>query len=193
MARPTPNNPDDGLAAFNKVMNMETFSLIDDQHQLHLKTDLNLREIFKTRLVIVDSSQKPQDPLHQKIHECLQNFRYWRLSRQEVYDVEKADSPPRKPESRHRSTHQDSNCLAEWSARFVVALVASLLLVVPLVILTFQSNKKLQLVTVLISILVFSLVLSTSMKTANFQTVTAVAAYAAVVSVFVSGAPGTDM
>lgn len=172
---------------------MGTFSLIDDQHQSDLRTDLNLHEIFKTRLVRVDSPEKPQDPLQQMIHEWLRNFRYWRLSRQDVHDVEKADSPSRKPESRHGATHQDSGYLAEWSARFVVALVTSLFLVVPLVILAFQSNKKWQLVTVLISILVFSLAISTLMKTANFQTVAAAAAYAAVVSVFVSGGAGPDM
>jgi hypothetical protein len=184
-------NTDDGLAAFNQIMNMETFSLIDDQHQSDLRTDLSPYEIFKTRLVRVDSQRRPsQDPLQQKIHEYLRNFRYWRISRQNLRDVEKASSSSSNPGPRPRDTHQDSGYLADWVARFIIALVACLFLVVPLIILSFQTKKKSQLVTVLLSILVFSLVISALMKTANFQTVAAAAAYAAVVSVFVSGGPG---
>jgi len=52
-------------------MTMETFSLIDDQHQSDLRTDLTPHEIFKTRLVRVDCQSRPsQDPLQQEIHKA---------------------------------------------------------------------------------------------------------------------------
>jgi len=173
---------------------METFSLSDDQHQSDLRTDLSHYEIFKTRLVRVDCQRRPaQDPLRQEIHKHLRNFRFWRISRQKTRDVEKASLSSTTPGSRPKATHQDSSYLAEWFARFIVALVSSLFVVVPLIILSFQSKKKLQLVTVSISIVVFSLVTSALMKTANFQTMTAVAAYAAVISVFVSGGSGSSV
>jgi hypothetical protein len=170
---------------------METFSLLDDQHQSNLRTDLSLDAIFKTRLVRVDcQSRLFKDPLQEKIHKLLRNFRHWRISRQSTADIENPSSSTA-PASTLRATYQDNNYLAEWFARFIVALVAGLFLIIPLTILSFQSKKSSQLATISISIAFFSFVTSIIMKSANFQTMATVAAYAAVVSVFVSGRPST--
>ena len=45
---------DDALAMFNKLMTMETFSLLDDESQCYNRSDLNLHEIYQTKLLRAD-------------------------------------------------------------------------------------------------------------------------------------------
>jgi hypothetical protein len=50
---------DEALAAFNNIMTMETFSLLDDEQQASLRDDLSLYEAHKTRLLRVDLGTRP--------------------------------------------------------------------------------------------------------------------------------------
>lgn len=63
-------------------MNMETFSLLDDEKQSSLRDDLNLYEIFNTRLLRVDLGTRSRtDPFQRWLHRYLRAFQYRRLSR----------------------------------------------------------------------------------------------------------------
>src|SRR3954463_11773853 len=73
---------DEAIAAFNNIMTMETFSLIDDERQSSLRDDLNLYEVYKTRLLRVDLGTRSRtDSFQRWLHRYLRVFRYWRLRR----------------------------------------------------------------------------------------------------------------
>jgi hypothetical protein len=55
---------DKALTAFNNIMAVETFSLLDDKKQSSLRYDLNLYEIYNTRLLRVETRQKVQARLY---------------------------------------------------------------------------------------------------------------------------------
>jgi hypothetical protein len=84
---------DDALAAFNDIMTMETFSLLDDERQSRLRHDLTLHGIHKTRLLRVDLGTRARtDPFQRWLHKYLRAFRYWRLSRKAENDEERFGS-----------------------------------------------------------------------------------------------------
>lgn len=56
---------DEALAAFNSIMNMQTFSPLDEK-QSSLRDDLNLYEVYKTRLLRVDLGARSQTDLFQR-------------------------------------------------------------------------------------------------------------------------------
>jgi hypothetical protein len=84
-------------------------------------------------------------------------------------------------------SYQNTARVAEAATRFLAAALAGTFLVVPLIILSFQTSKGSHLVTVSVCIVVFSLLISLSSKASNYETMAASAAYAAVLAVFVSG------
>jgi hypothetical protein len=45
---------DGAVAAFNCIMTIEAFSLLNDERQTSLRDELSLYEIYKTRLLRVD-------------------------------------------------------------------------------------------------------------------------------------------
>jgi len=176
---------DDALVAFSTIMAMETFSLIDDERQSSERTDLHPYEIYKSRLVRVDLGPRSlQDPFQRHIHKCLRAFRYWSLSRKSTRDEEQVDEPNNN--SQHKWSYQNTIFLAEVITRFLVALAAGVFMVIPLVTVSYQESLKAHLVTISIWILVFSLLVSTTMKTSNQATIGVSATYAAILSVFVS-------
>src|SRR5216117_1579874 len=107
---------DEALTAFNNIMAMETFSLLDDEKQSNLRTDLTLHEIYKTRLVRVDlGARSRQDPFQRRLHKYLRAFRYWRLSKQPRSHCE--DHRPFA--TNNQWTYQDTVFIAEVIGRVV--------------------------------------------------------------------------
>jgi hypothetical protein len=70
--------------------------------------------------------------------------------------------------------------------RVLVAVAANVFIVVPLAILSSQSSKGTQLITISVWIVFFSFLVSIFFKASNQATVAVIAAYAAVLSVFIS-------
>jgi hypothetical protein len=170
-------------------MAMETCSMIDDERQSYLRTDLSLHEIYKTRLVRVDLGPRIlQDPFQRSLHKWFRLFRYWRLSAKPPPDNEQG---ARVHTSRDRATqkwsYQNTVQVADAVWRVLVALAANIFIVVPLAMLSHQSRKTTQLVTVAIWIVVFSFLVAGFFKASNQATIALIAAYAAVLSVFISG------
>jgi hypothetical protein len=177
---------DEALAAFNNIMAMETFSLLDDEKQSSLRHDLNLYEIYKTRLVRVDlGPRNRQDPFQRRLHRYLRAFRYWKLSKRWVNDGERVRSFSKS----HGWSYQDTQFVAEVTGRVIVALITAIFLVIPLAILSQLGNKGVQLAIVSIFIVLFSVLVSALLKTSNLETMVVSAAYAAVLSVFISNIP----
>jgi hypothetical protein len=70
--------------------------------------------------------------------------------------------------------------------RFIVAILTAAVMIVPLTISAYQNSKSAQLCTIGISVLIFALLVSFSMRTSNHETMAISSAYAAVLSVIVS-------
>jgi hypothetical protein len=168
-------------------MTMETFSLLDDEKQSSLRDDLTLQEIHKTRLLRVDLGTRARtDPFQRWLHKYLRAFRYWRLSRKIKYDGEGLGSIPKKS---HGWSYQNTILIAEIIGRVGTAALAALFLIAPLAILTYQSSKNIQLAIISVCIVVLSFLVSLFLKVSSFEMMAVAAAYAAVLSVFVSNVP----
>jgi hypothetical protein len=180
---------DDGLTGFNRIMAMEACSMIDDQQRLNLRTDFCLPEKYKTRLVRVDlGSRTLQDPFQRCLHKCLHWFRYRKLSRNlpTQTDMEVGAVPTHGNKVKNESSYQNTVAVADIVWRTLVALLANIFIVVSLAILSYQSNRGTQLVIVSVCVVVFSFLTSIFFKASNQATVAVIAAYAAVLSVFIS-------
>ncbi|KAI1178314.1 hypothetical protein F4777DRAFT_538215 [Nemania sp. FL0916] len=176
---------DEALAAFHNIMSMETVSLIDDEKQSSLRSDLTLHEIYKTRLLRVDlRTRSKTDPFQRQLHRHIRAFRYWKLSRKSHSNTE----AQRSPQGSHRWSYQDTVVIAEVIGRIFTALVAAFFLVLPLVLLSCYTTKSTQLITASIFILLFSFLIGVVLKISNLETMAVAAAYAAVIGTFVSNA-----
>lgn len=169
-------------------MAMETCSMIDD-YQCRIKTDFSLHEIYKTRLVRVDLGPRTlQDPFQRSIHKCFRWFRYWRLSTKSPADNEHGASVhTSRPRATQKWSYQNTVQVADAIWRVLVALTANIFIVIPLAMLSYQSRKTTQLITVAVWIVVFSFLVTGFFKVSNQATIALIAAYAAVLSVFISG------
>jgi hypothetical protein len=76
--------------------------------------------------------------------------------------------------------------LADITWRVLIALAANVFIVVPLAILSYQTIKRDQLITVSVWIIVFSFLAAILFKASNQATLAVIAGYAAVLSVFVT-------
>lgn len=180
---------DEALASFNNIMAMETVSLLDDGKQSSLRPDLTLHEIYKTRLVRVDLGTRfQQDPFQRRIHNCLRMYRYWRLSKRSQTHNEDTDSFAKD----HKWLYQDTAFIADVVGRIAVTVITGFFLVVPLSILSYESVRRIQLTVVSTFIIAFSFSVSILLKTSNTEMMVVSAAYAAVLSVFVSNIPTTQ-
>jgi hypothetical protein len=183
---------DDGLAGFNRIMAMETCSMIDDQRRFNLRTDFSLPEIYNTRLVRVDLGPRTlQDQFQRCLHKCLRWFRYWRFSKNLLTptDMEFGATPTHGNKTIYKSSYQNTTAIADIVWRVLVALLANIFIVAPLAILSYQSKRGIQLAIVSIWVVVFSFLTSVFFKASNQATVAVIAAYAAVLSVFISNSP----
>ncbi|CAI6271096.1 unnamed protein product [Periconia digitata] len=181
---------DEALQAFHNLMAMETFSLIDDEKQASLRDDLNLHEVYKTRLLRVDLGTRTRtDPFQRWLHRYLRAFRYWRLSKRSKNNTEGLGSPT---SNRHQWSYQNTILIADIVGRVTTAMLTAVFLVMPLAILSHQPSKDVQLIVVSVWILVLSFLVSLFLKVSSFEMMAISAAYAAVLSVFVSNVPAGD-
>ncbi|KAM3067052.1 hypothetical protein ACMFMG_011831 [Clarireedia jacksonii] len=170
---------DEALAAFNHIMAMETFSLLDDEKQSSTRTDLSLYEKYKTRLLRLDLiSRSRTDPFQRHIHKWLRSFRYWRLLKRSSGNIEALDSPTKG----HRWSYQNSVLIAEVLGRALTAIVMATFLLAPLIALSNPSLKSKQLAVISVCILVFSFLVAVALRISNLEMMAISAAYAAVLS-----------
>lgn len=167
-------------------MSMDTFSLLDDEKQFSLRDDLTLHEIYKTRLLRIDQgSRAHQDPFQRWLHKLLRSFRYWRLSKKCEGDKEKLGSHA----TNHKWSYQSTNVIASVFSRLVIAVTTAIFLIVPLALLSNDIPKGGQLAIISVCIVIFSCVVTIMLKASNLEMMIVTAAYAAILSVFVSNAP----
>lgn len=165
-------------------MAMERCSLLDDEKVASARTDLTLPEMYETRLLRLELPPRSRaDPVSHWIHRLLRDYRYWRLSRRCGASAVEAQGALGRADS---SSYQNSATISNILGRLISTLVTGLFLVVPLVVLRPDSIPTLQLVVVAVCILLFSFLVATMMKASNFEMMAVAAAYAAVLSVFVS-------
>ncbi|OAK95333.1 hypothetical protein IQ06DRAFT_258326 [Phaeosphaeriaceae sp. SRC1lsM3a] len=181
---------DEALVAFNNVMAMETFSLLDDEKQASLRDDLDLHEIYKTRLLRVDLGTRSRtDPFQRWLHRYLRAFRYWSLSRKSQDNTEGQGLHARNP---HRGSYQNTILIADILGRVTTALLTAVFLIVPLAILSHYSSKNVQLIVVTVWVFVLSFLVSLLLKVSSFEMMAISAAYTAVLSVFISNVPASE-
>ncbi|EUC43986.1 hypothetical protein COCMIDRAFT_38112 [Bipolaris oryzae ATCC 44560] len=184
---------DEALAAFNKIMTMEINSLLDDDILSSLRSDLSLGEKYKTRLLRVDLGTRERiDPFQRWLYKYLRSFKFWKLKR-------KLQNNPEDPGSawnwhhihyrRHQWLYQDSLLIAEITGRFLTAAFTAVFLIAPLVILSYESSKNVQLAIIAAWILGLSFLVSLFLKVTSFEMIAVAAAYTAILFVFVSNVP----
>jgi hypothetical protein len=178
---------DDALAAFNNIMTMETFSLLDDEKQSRLRHDLTLHGIHKTRLLRVDLGTRARtDPFQRWLLKYLRAFRYWRLSRKAENDEERFGSFAIQGRT---WSYQNTILIADVIGRVTTAGLTAVVLVAPQAILSHESSKNIQLVVVSVCIIVLAFLVSLFLKVSSFEMMVITAVYATVLSVFVSNVP----
>ncbi|GAW15305.1 hypothetical protein ANO14919_047140 [Xylariales sp. No.14919] len=173
---------DDALIAFNQIMSMETFSLLDDEAQSSLRTDLSLYEIYNTRLVRTDLGTRLRtDPFQRRIHKYLRDFEYWRMSKRSQENLE----APRSTAGSYVWRYQNTILLAEIAARIITVFTIGVFLIIPLASLG-QQPKSIQIAIVSVFILIFSFIVTAILKVSNLEMMAVSAAYAAVLASFIS-------
>lgn len=172
---------DEALSRFGNIMAMETVSLLDDGKQSSLQTELTLLQKYKTRLVRADLGTRSRtDPFQRWLHRKLRAFRYWRISNQ-------LDGPESLVSSlKHHWPHQNTVRIASIVERFIAAVVTGAFLVAPLAILSARSINGTQLTVVCVFVVLFAAVVTAMLRVSSYEIMAATAAYAAVLSVFVS-------
>jgi hypothetical protein len=161
---------------------MDTFSLIDDATQCRLRDDLTLHEMYKTRLLRVDQGPRTRhDPLQRWLQKWLRRVRYRSMSRKQQ-DPEKWKTVPTS------ASYQHTLLIATFVCRISVALVTAAFLVVPMAFLPDASQKGTQFLAVSICAIIFTGFVSILLRTSNLELMLISAAYAAILSVFISNA-----
>ena len=190
--KPSFQFPDQGLVSFNQIMMMETFALADNSWQASLRNkDRFPYELYKTRLVRVDTIGRRHlsDILRRSLRKYLRAFWFF-IRSQGQYEHQKNPSAA-ELEANLKRSYQNTSQLADVLARFLIALITGALLVIPLTVLAHQSTTKAHLITISVSIILFSLLVSLLTKATNEEMMVASAAYAAVLSVFFSNNSGS--
>lgn len=161
---------------------METMSLLDDEWQSSMRTDLTLHEKYETRLVRTDLGVRSRtDPFQRWLHKHLRSFRYWRMSKK----VERNPEAQMGFANEGNWSYQNTILMANVAGRIITAVIAGAFLVVPLTLLS-VSVESWQLGAVSGFILLFSSLIGALFKISNYEMMAVSAAYAAVLSVFVS-------
>jgi hypothetical protein len=166
-------------------MALETSSLLDDEAQALLRDGLTLHELYLTRILRIDRPPRAsQDPLQRWVHKYLRFLRYWRLSQR---------VQARGPESKHTmgpATTHNIPLISHVISRVILAANLSFFLVVPLVLLAGQADTRIQMVIVCFFLLGFMCLVAAVMRPSNLELMMVAAAYAAILSVFVSNVAG---
>lgn len=124
-------------------------------------------------------SKAALEPFSDEIREFLRAYLPVQLS---WTDAEKEISPDSyKDKLRPRTLSPNGDRLA----RFLVAMVGALFILVPMYIMALHQNRNKNLITTTVAVLLFALLCSVTLRTSNDQTLGATAGYAAVLTVFV--------
>ena len=178
---------DEGLISFNQIMMMETYALADNSWQAILRSnDRNPYEMYKTRMIRVDSFGRRHsgDLLRRSLRKYLRAF--WFFIRFQGQHAHQKSLSAAELEANFKRSYQNTSQLADFLTRFLIALIAGVFLVIPLAVLAHQSTTTAHLVTISVSIVLFSFIVSLLTRATNEETMVASAAYAAVLSVFFS-------
>ena len=171
-------------------MLMETYALAENNAQSVLRDDLNPYEMYKTRLIRVDLARRNEsrDVLRHNLRKFLRYvwFFVFRAGSTGDRNDRYSSGPILEAKSKIKRTCQNTTHLAEVLTRFLVAVLAGAFLVIPLIVLSHQSNSETHLITVSVFIVVFSMLISLASKASNEQTMAASAGYAAVLVVFLA-------
>lgn len=171
-------------------MSMETFSLADNTNHPGYQHDLHAYEKFKTRMLRVDLPlrRSSRDPIQHFLRKGLRRLWYaLNVSRLSAEDEECGrNGPLGKVMTSWDRTYQNTTRIAETVTRFVIGILTGAALVVPLVVLSYQASQTRRLVTVVSFVSAFCFLLSLLSKASNYETMAASAAYAAVLTVFIS-------
>lgn len=116
----------------------------------------------------------------------LRSLRYWRLSKR----FEAGQEGPGTRDAKHRWSYQDTDLIANFLSRLVVALSTAAFLLLPLAILSNHQERRIQLVIITIWVPVFSWFIAIMPRASNLEMMIVTAAYAAILSVFISNSPG---
>ncbi|KAH7304550.1 hypothetical protein B0I35DRAFT_363056 [Stachybotrys elegans] len=171
---------DEALVAFGNIMAMETVSLLDDGVHSSLQEGLSLFEKYNARLVRVDLGPRSRtDPFQRWLHRRLRAFRYWRIANR-LDDLESNTTPT------HYWSRQNTVLITNIAGRMIAATIASFFLVVPLVMLSARSIGAGQVAVVCVSVALFAIVLTAMLRVSSYEMMAASAAYAAVLTVFLS-------
>ncbi|KAL7940285.1 hypothetical protein V8C42DRAFT_258211 [Trichoderma barbatum] len=180
---------DEAVIAFNTIMSMDTFALLDDEKQCTLRTDLSLYEMYKTRLLRVDQTPRTrQDPLQRSIHQLLRLFRYLRLSKSSHDNVEGTGPTG----INQQWSSQNVALLSDIISRVIIGGITAIFLIVPLVALSYERRKSIQIVIISTCIVVFACLVSVMLRASSLEMMIVTAAYAAIIAVFVSNGPASN-
>lgn len=160
---------------------METFSLLDDENLSNLRVGASTRQKYKTRLLRLDQLPRTrQDPLQRYIHQSLRKLRYiW-------IDSHKDSSK----ESRWLPSSQNTSLLADILSRVIFAIITAVFVTVPLTVLAHETRKSVQIGVVSGCVVAFACLVSVALRATNLEMMVVCAAYAAIISVFVSNSTG---
>ena len=174
---------------------MDKFSLADNTTLSASKDGLCADEKFKTRMLRIDQPlrQHSRDPLSHYLRKGLRRLWFYvHSSKLRSADEEKAKKgPSSKALASWERSYQNTARLAEIVTRFSIAFLAGGSLIGPLAVLSQLQTQESRLTIVAVCITVFCLVVSLLSKASNHEAVAASAAYAAVLSVFVSNSAGS--
>ncbi len=171
-------------------MSMETFSLTDNIPQSSLRQDIHAYEKFKTRMLRVDLPRRnsSRDPIQHFLRKGLRRlwyaFNLWKL--REDDEEQGRTKPVSRLMMNWDRTYQNTSRIVEAVTRLIMALIAGAALIVPLIVLSFQTSQESRLLVVVVFVSIFCFLLSLLSKASNYETMPASAAYAAVLTVFVS-------
>lgn len=174
---------------------METFSLADNTAYSVTRTDLHAYEKFKTRMLRVDLPfrQNSRDPIQHYLRKGLRRLWYTlsiaKLRTEDEENGRRASFPG--VTARWERLYLNTARVAEAVTRFVIASMAGASLVVPLWILSLQNSQESRLMVVMGCIAIFCFLISLLSKASNYETMAVSAAYAAVLTVFVSNGPSS--
>ena len=165
--------------------------MADNSWESRLRTDFNPYETYKIRFVRVDQAHRTgsRDIIRHALRKCLRALWFFVCRGRIAREAQEPYASAATLESRLKKSYQNTAHLAEMITRFLVALLAGAFLVIPLVVLSYQSSSQTHLITVSICIVIFSLLVSLVSRASNEQTMVASAGYAAVLVVFLSSSP----
>ncbi|KKY18771.1 hypothetical protein UCDDS831_g05794 [Diplodia seriata] len=176
-------NEDDALLRFNQMMQMQTFALSDDAWHSDFRGDLNKWEQSKTRLVRTDlPAARIRSPLESGLNHLLR-------AAGQTWKNQRSSAPDRDAEAQQtglapRNVIRATKCIT----CFLVAVFSAAVLVVPLLLLSDQSNAA-ELLKIGMFIVVLCFAVSFCSGSSALATMGVTAAYAAVLVVFISNNP----